>query len=490
MNILDQAKKYVEKYGWSVIPIPKGQKYPIIEWKEYQKRLPSTSELAIWFNKDSKDNGLGIVMGKLSNLSVGDVDTKSPTNFFSSSIAVFSPHGKHFYFKYEESLKNWVKPTNQDWDIRTEGGLCVAPPTPGYSWVNPFFSLASLPSFPVGLIPKTVEKEQRKDPEWLAEALKGMKVGNIDSTLTSILGRLRHDGWGRDSARVFLYPHAVEAGATEGHLEDKIEHIWDSYENTKKVQVSGVSLSVDNFLAKESKVEWICHPYWAKQSLGFIVGLPESMKSWIAMDLAIECSRGGKWLGMFDTKKSRVLYIDQERALPETQRRFKALLAEKGLTKEELKGNLYVDCSSHRKMDLDSSYESFKHEIAEIQPDIIVVDSFVTFHNKPENDRMEIQKVLDRLKLIREKFGCATVFINHESKMSYQDAQDNKEPSAGRMVGSIGVVAAAESILNVKRLNAQTSAIYHTKNSLANSAESVILSLVDTPKGIKIEASK
>ncbi len=103
---------------------------------------------------------------------------------------------------------------------------------------------------------------------------------------------------------------------------------------------------------------------------------------------------------------------------------------------------------------------------------------------------MEMQKVLDRIKAIREEFKCSTIFVNHESKMAYQDAQENQEPSAGRMVGSIGVIAAADSIISVKKINETTSAIYHTKNSLANQVESFMFNILDTPKGIKLQASK
>lgn len=493
---LRAAKRYLS-LGWSVIPLKPNSKEPLIPWQEFQKRLPTEQELMKWFQEEK--NNIGIVTGEISGLSVVDVDGLLPDllNGIHSPITVKTRRGSHLYFVYGGE-NNSVSKIAEHVDVRGEGGFIVAPPSiidsHTYRFVNPYFRIDSLPRFPSDLLPKKEEIVQGRlgKPEgWVAEALKGMQIGNIDNTLVSVLGSLRRNGYSEQDAYMFIHPHADRAGATPGHLEEKIAHVWKSYENKRSISVpSGISRNVTDFLSLESKVEWLVPEVFSKQSLGFLVGLPECGKTWAAMDLAIELSRGGYWLGRIKTNKAKVLFIDQERAISETQRRFKALLAEKGLTKEEISAMLYIDVSSHRKMDLDNSYQSFRNELMEIKPDVIIVDSFVTFHTKDENSRMEVQKVLDRIKALREEFGCATLFVNHESKMAYQDAQENQEPTAGRMVGSIGVIAAADSILSFKKVNEATSSIYHTKNSLANQIESFMFSVLDTPKGIKIEANK
>src|SRR3989338_10496664 len=72
--MLETAKKYISK-GVSVIPV-KADKRPALEsWKEYQSRLATEEELVKWFS--ATQNGIGIVTGKLSNLSVVDVDVKN-----------------------------------------------------------------------------------------------------------------------------------------------------------------------------------------------------------------------------------------------------------------------------------------------------------------------------------------------------------------------------------------------------------------------------
>lgn len=493
-SVFQTAVRFVEQYKWSVIPVRSdGSKAPALkegEIEQYRQRFPTKNELENWFLNNS--NWIGIVAGKLSNLSILDVDGEQglflmKQKKISSPVSVRTPsHYLHMYFKYEEGLKNHVRILPET-DIRSEGGYVVAPNSPGYNFINPYFNVSSLPSFPVDLLPKKEEGVSRNQTGWLAEALTNLKEGNRDDTFTKIIGRMHFERFSSDDINLLLLPYAESSGFGISALAEKIDHITSSYENKgKKQPKEAETMSIKAFLDKSTDVEWLVYPFFSKPSLGFIVGLPESLKSWLAIDLAIELSRGGMWAGKWQTKRSRVLYIDQERAVSETQRRFKALMAEKGLSKEDLAGQLYVDCSSHRKIDLDVSYEALKNEINQIRPDIIIMDSFVTIHSKSENDRMEIQKVMDRLKLIREQFNCTTVFINHESKAAYQDQVDNIPPSAGRMVGSIGVVAAADSQITVKKLTSNSASVYHTKNSLANKAENFVVTVEDTNKGIRV----
>jgi hypothetical protein len=61
--IYDAAKKYLRN-NYSVIPIRKGEKRPLIDWKIYQERLPTNDEISIWFK--NTDNQLGLITGLAS----------------------------------------------------------------------------------------------------------------------------------------------------------------------------------------------------------------------------------------------------------------------------------------------------------------------------------------------------------------------------------------------------------------------------------------
>jgi KaiC/GvpD/RAD55 family RecA-like ATPase len=242
---------------------------------------------------------------------------------------------------------------------------------------------------------------------------------------------------------------------------------------------------LETFLDGDERVEWIVRGLLAESSINFIAGLPETFKTWIMADLAIECARGGgEWLGM-DVKKSRVLFIDQERYKGETRRRIKALLKGKRLDKDainKIKDDLHIEVGTSIKINLEQSYKAFSRKLEEIKPDLIIVDSFATFHTAGENDRTEIQKVIEVIKRLREQHKCSFIFIDHENKGVLNPEVSKELPTAFNMVGSVGKPAAAEMILTVRKEEVNKVTIYNTKNTLAPSIGSITLYIADDPE--------
>jgi len=238
------------------------------------------------------------------------------------------------------------------------------------------------------------------------------------------------------------------------------------------------------FMSDIAPVLWLCDPIIAHGTLGFVAGLPETMKTWITIDLAVECAKGGGlWLGLFPVSNARVLFIDQERFKGETQRRFKGVMAAKGIEPSILKDRLFIRSGTTTRLDIDESYRAFKQELLEIRPDIVIIDSFATFHVGDENDRMTIQSMLERVKELRTEIGCSFIFIDHENKGAYSANENNETPTAGRMAGSVGKVAAAEFVLTVRRSDPATCMVYHTKSTLGPRVPSFATHVVDLAGG-------
>lgn len=341
------------------------------------------------------------------------------------------------------------------------------------------------------------QPEQQRNPTgWVSEALLNMEVGNIDNTLFKVLSKLRNDGYSDSDAYTLLKPYADGAGATPGHLETKIEHVWKTYspkqistmpsitngdqllkEAQSQTQPKDDTYSIGNFLAIDEKVTWIAPGIIADKTLGFIAGLPETGKTWICMDLAIECARGGGyWLGKFPVRDCKVLYIDQERWKGETKRRLAAIIGAKAISRESIEQNLFIKSGTTIRLDLQHSFDAFYREIEKLRPALIIVDSFATFHTKEENNRKDIQEVLERVKIIRNEFGCAFLFVDHEGKSVFSD--EDKTPNMAKMVGSIGKPAAAEYVLTVRK-EGDSSIVYQTKSTLGPTIEPFMVKVED-----------
>ena len=164
---LDYAIEYWLK-GYSIMPIGGGEKkiLPLIHWKEYQERLPTLDEIVAWWTK-WPDAGIGIICGKVSGISVIDVDLQhggSPDGLPDTRKAQTQHGGWHYHYQYLPGFSNKGGESGQKYglpkgiDIRTDGGFVAAPPTKGlhgeYKWINWEDGLAP---YPEAFIPKRAE---------------------------------------------------------------------------------------------------------------------------------------------------------------------------------------------------------------------------------------------------------------------------------------------------------------------------------------------
>ena len=123
-NLLPLALSYLNR-GWNVIPVGL-EKKPLIAWKEYQDRKVTVDELVSWFTF-FPDAQIGIVTGKISDLTVIDVESDGDFTLIKEPTYVVETGGKgrHYYFKYEDGFKNSVR-VLPSVDVRSEGGYVIA----------------------------------------------------------------------------------------------------------------------------------------------------------------------------------------------------------------------------------------------------------------------------------------------------------------------------------------------------------------------------
>lgn len=454
-----------------------------------------------WWTQWPKAN-IGIRTG---DDGIGVVDLDGPAGLASgrkmglmSPVKTITGNGEQLWYLVPEGQKLVTRRAAklaEGVDTRGTGGFVVVPPSlhpngKRYCWAGSPISRDLLPQLPTQFIEQNKQPSsivKRNEIGWVADAIKEMQNGHVHNTLIRVLGKFRQHNFSEADTFALLHPHALEHGKPYEGLRDKIAEFWRRYEAPQTVGGHEKAETIDEFLQDVKKAEWICEPFIAKKSIGFVAGLPETLKTWLCADLAVECARdNGMWLGLFPVTNCRVLFIDQERWKGETQRRFSSIIAGKDLARSQLKNSLSLKSGTTIRLNLDSSYQAFRTELLEMRPDLVIVDSFATFHTAPENDRTEIQKVLERIKTLRNEIGCTFIFINHESKMAYPNGEPQGEPTAGTMVGSVGIIAAAEFMLTVRKVSAGTSLVWHTKSTLASAAKAFYASVIDTPTGIVV----
>jgi hypothetical protein len=500
--LMEHALRYAAD-GFAVFPCRPGDKQPLGSLVP-NGCLDATTDVETikgWWAKCPNAN-IGLATGAKSGLAVVDLDGPEGVNSgytlrLSSTVVALTGNGRQlFYADTEGKLRNSVKKIAPGVDTRGAGGYVVVCPSvhpngKRYTWIGQPLVRARMSPLPALF---QLEKSSvlpistiRKADSWMSAALEELKKGHVHNTLISVLGKFRIHNFTEEDTFKLLQPYALVDGQPFEGLRAKITEIWHRYQPGPSVQGPSRSETIDTFLEDIKEPEWICKPFIAKKSIGFVVGLPATLKTWLCADLAVESARGsGLWLGLFPVTNCKVLFVDQERWKGETQRRFGSMIAAKSLTPTALKDSLFLKSGTTIRLNLDQSYQAFRTELLEMRPDLVIVDSFATFHTLPENDRTEIQKVMERIKELRNEIGCTFLFINHESKAAYPNGEPQGVPTLGTMVGSIGIGAAAEFCLTVRRVDDNTSIVHHTKSTLASTAKAFYASVVDVPEGIVV----
>ena len=511
--MLRVAREYVAK-GWSVFPLIRRDKLPDSQilpqkevdgrlvwldanknetfentgvpkktWTPFAHRYATDEELVAWFADGTRN--IAIATGALSKLVVVDLDgpegiANAARLGIDSPVKVTTSRGYHLYFRHGGGVVgNSATKIAPGIDVRGDKGYVVAPPSVHSSGVKYGWAVVDgqIPTFDPGQFSPPPAAPGPSSPGWIGEALSGVGEGNRDVTFTRVVGKLHRDGWGPGDMLALLQPKADDVGFEARDLQRIVRSI-SSRPRSLPDNEELPSAVLSAFLDTDEKVEWLVPGLIANNTVGFTVGLPETNKTWVMMDLAIEAARGGMWLNKFPTTKSRVLFIDQERFAGETKRRFRALLAGKGVHAAQLDGRLEIWCGTTVRVDLDHSFEAFQRRLGEFSPDLVIVDSFATFHTKEENNRTDIQIVMERIKRLRQQYNCAFMFIDHENKGVFQ-AEADEAPSAMRMSGSVAKPAAAELVLTVRSKGGGRSAVYPTKSTLGPAAEPFIVEVKD-----------
>ncbi|RJQ76188.1 MAG: hypothetical protein C4519_14845 [Desulfobacteraceae bacterium] len=136
-NMLLKAALWYRRNGFSVHPVGAGpdQKRPLLKtWKPYMT-TPATEEQIIEWWRRWPNASIGVIAGKVSELTVVDPDTavgmKMVDEFLPESFVgpiSRTPKGKHYWFAHTEGLKSTVRAI-EGCDIRTDGAYILAPPS-------------------------------------------------------------------------------------------------------------------------------------------------------------------------------------------------------------------------------------------------------------------------------------------------------------------------------------------------------------------------
>lgn len=206
-------------------------------------------------------------------------------------------------------------------------------------------------------------------------------------------------------------------------------------------------------------VKWLWYPYIAIGKITLLQGDPGDGKSTMMMHLISEISNGGATPdGNALGRPQRVIYQCSEDGIADT---IKPRLEKSGA---DCRNVAFINEEVYSGLSLDD--ERIRQAIIEFRPRLVVIDPIQAYLGSDSDLQIagRARKLMRRLGMWASVYDCAIVIIGHLNK---------KENSKGlyRSLGSIDVVAAARSVLQVERMREDRDIriVHQIKNSLGPS---------------------
>ena len=150
----------------------------------------------------------------------------------------------------------------------------------------------------------------------------------------------------------------------------------------------------------------------------FIYGESETLKSWIAMELAFACAQGSQWLNTYPTAKGTSLIVQTEQ--PEMMYRTRALKFTQNMNGVTPLDNLYIYSEVAMPLDNTVGMGMLASDLKEIKPSLLVLDNLFESVSSV-SDEVGIKKFLRGMNQA-QKGGTAVCIVHHTRKQGNEEA--------------------------------------------------------------------
>ncbi len=220
---------------------------------------------------------------------------------------------------------------------------------------------------------------------------------------------------------------------------------------------------------------WLIEQLWSANAVGIIGGAPKSLKTWLALEMAVAVASGSSCLGQFaiPTPGPVLLYAaeDAEAAL---RRRLESLVQHHGLYLPYL--DVRVITADSLRLDRTADQERLEATLMLHRPVLLILDPLVRLHAIDENAAGEIAALLGYLRTLQRKTGAAIALVHHSRK--------NVSTSGGAgysLRGSSDLYAWVDSFLYLRRHHGQL--LLSAEHRSASGAGPLALELANPESG-------
>ena len=253
-----------------------------------------------------------------------------------------------------------------------------------------------------------------------------------------------------------------------GHITFIVTVVWFDRKDTMMLDLCDGQLKLYSNVT-ETAVDWLWYPYIPFGKITLIQGDPGCGKSTLILNIIAAVSNGSVAPDGRKLKKPmHVIYQCSEDSLSDT---IKPRLNAAG-----------ADCANVAFLDEEKNWvtlndDSVRRAIADFNAKLLVIDPIQAYLGEADiASASGMRRVLRQLSLWATMYDCAIVLIGHLNKK-----QSSKE--LYRSLGSIDLVAAARSVIQVEHIQDDSiSVIHHVKSSLSHKGRDLFFSIDSSRK--------
>lgn len=219
--------------------------------------------------------------------------------------------------------------------------------------------------------------------------------------------------------------------------------------------------------------QWLIETLWTHRSVGLVGGTPKSLKTWLALELAVSVASGTACLGRFAVKHKglALIYLAEDQPC-DVRQRLQNLCEHRDVAMNQL--DVLVITEPCLRLDDERDIERLDATLAQYKPTMLLLDPFVRLHRANENDAQEVARILASLRQLQRQHHSAIIVVHHTRK----NQRSGQHGQALRGSGDFHAWADCALYLNHTSHNALQMTIEHRA---AQAPEPLYLRLVGQP---------
>jgi hypothetical protein len=224
----------------------------------------------------------------------------------------------------------------------------------------------------------------------------------------------------------------------KGHKQEELKTL---FAGARQFPGARTIVSVNEFLdMEESPQPFLLDRMIVENSVNALTADSGGGKSLLALKMVESMAKGEKFLGEFETKKTKTLILDLEMNHNDLIQRTHSIIQDK------MEGLDFYHCQTFNIED----HNDFRWLTSNIERSgykLIVFDTLSGAHERPENDNTEMNLVNKKFIELCNRYGSTVLFFHHNKKPQRGDAPNQ---SGSRGAGAIIDKAASHLFLDSK----------------------------------------